>query len=164
MKRCRFVQPEITRLFLVDVHRRALAARDALPAVTDDEQKQKATDLEALRRRVELAEDDGDFLDVKKELTAGEARKVYTNLIKTMHAGEKAQLEPANVGITKILAYVLSWSFVDKAGAPVPFGESALNNLDSESYAEVVAAIDAHEEAIDAARAARKNEPAGATP
>jgi hypothetical protein len=148
MSRCRFVQPEVVRLHLVDVHRRALAALDdtATPSARA-----------ALEARLTAAEADGDFIDVKKELTAGEQRSVFTNLVKTMHAGEKAELNPQQIGTTKILAYVIGWSFVDANGAPVPFSESALNNLDTESFAEITQAIDAHEEAIEKARDARKN-------
>ncbi len=158
MSRCRFVQPEITRLFLVDVHRRALAEREAKPALTADEQTQKATDLDALQAKVVAAEADGDFLDVKRQLTTGEERKVFTNLVKTMHAGEPVELDPAQIGTTKIMAYVLSWSFVDANGAPVPFSESALNNLEPESYNEIRDAIEAHVAAVEAARLERKND------
>lgn len=163
MSRCRFVQPEVTRLFLVDVHRRALAAFQAQPldlaTLTEDAKIKLFEQREALQSKIDAAEADGDFLDVKKQLTSGEQRAVFTNLVKEWTAGERAELNPAQVGTTKILAYVIGWSFVDANGAPVPFSESALNNLDPESFAEITQAIDAHEEATDKARAERKNVP-----
>jgi len=112
---------------------------------------------------VRLPLSDGDYLDVKRELTAGEQRGVFTDLIKTMHAGEAAELDPKLVGTTKIVAYVLAWSLTDAAGQPVPFSEAALNNLTPEDFAEIAKAIDDHEAAVEKARAARKNVQAGET-
>ena len=110
---------------------------------------------------VRLPLSDGDFIDVKKELNAGEGRGIYTSLVKEMHFGEKATLDPQQVGLTKILAYIVGWSFVGADSKPVPFSASALNNLDAETYAEIETAIDAHEAAIEKARAERKNGRAG---
>ena len=103
---------------------------------------------------VRLPLSDGDWIDVKKELNAGEQRRVFTNLVKTMQAGEKPELNPEQVGKTKILEYVVAWSFGTGAQA---FSASALDAIDPDSYAEIVAAVDAHDEAADKARAERKN-------
>lgn len=100
---------------------------------------------------------DGDFVDIKKELTAGEERHVFTDLIKTMRAGENAELDPARIGITRVLAYALAWSFVDSNGQPVPLSEAAINNLDKATFAELTKAIDDHDAAVEKARAERKN-------
>ena len=103
---------------------------------------------------VRLPLSDGDWIDVKKELNAGEQRRVFTNLVKTMQAGEKPELNPEQVGKTKILEYVVAWSFGTGAQA---FSASALDAIDPDSYAEIMAAVDAHDEAADKARAERKN-------
>ena len=106
---------------------------------------------------VRLPLSDNDFIDIKKELTAGEQRLMFTSLVKQMSFGEKAILEPRMVGMTKILAYLVAWSFLDSEGRPVPVSESAVNNLDLDSYSEIEQAIDAHDATVEAARAERKN-------
>jgi hypothetical protein len=105
---------------------------------------------------------DGDFLDVKKRLTAGEERLVFTRQIRAQGLGDKAQLDFDQVGKSKLVAYIVGWSLTDENGAPVPFSESALDNLDPDSFAEIRNAVDAHETAVTAERAARKNSPDGA--
>lgn len=110
---------------------------------------------------IRLLISDGDFVDVKKELNAGEQRQVFAGMVRDITPGERALVDPAKVGVTKLMAYILGWSFVDADGKPVPFSESGLNALDTETYAEVVAAIDAHEEAVEKARAMRKNAATG---
>lgn len=124
MARCRFIQPNTTRLTLSD----------------------------------------GDWLDVKSELNAGETRRVYTNLVKKMKAGEAAELNPEQVGKTKIQEYVVGWSLVGFDGKPMPFTPVALDSLDAETYAEISNAIDQHEEAVEKARTERKNGRSTPTP
>jgi hypothetical protein len=97
------------------------------------------------------------WIDVKKRLNAGESRKMYARLIKDMPADRSPSLDPEQAGLTKLVAYVLGWSFTDDDGKPVPFSVSALDNLDTDLYAEMVKAVDAHEDAQDAARSAEKN-------
>jgi len=100
---------------------------------------------------------DGDWLELKRELNAGEQRRIFTGLVKTMQAGEKPELNPEQVGKTKILEYVVAWSLRDAADKPVPFSASALDNVDPDTYSEIMAAVDAHDEAADKAREERKN-------
>jgi hypothetical protein len=107
---------------------------------------------------VRLTLSDGDWIDVKKELNAGESRKVFTRLVKAMHFNEKAEVDPDQVGLSKVVEFLVGWSLVDAQGKPVPVSEAAINNLDSATYAEVVKVIDAHEAAGDATREALKNE------
>ncbi len=107
---------------------------------------------------VRLALSDGDWIDVKKELNAGESRKVFTRLVKAMHFNEKAEVDPDQVGLSKVVEFLVGWSLVDAQGKPVPVSEAAINNLDAATYAEVVKAIDAHEAAGEAAREEAKNE------
>lgn len=106
---------------------------------------------------VRLPLSDGYWIDVKKELNAGEERRIFTNIVKTMHAGEKAELDPDKVGKTQMLAYIVDWNFTGEDGKTVPFSEAALDNLDQPSYAEISAAIDTHVEGVEKARAERKN-------
>lgn len=163
--RCRFVQPGIVRLPLVDVHRRAhadLIAKSADPKVKTKDKPTPAQIADAASR-VAQAEQDADFIDIKRELNAGEQRKLFTDLVKQMHPGEKVELKPELVGMTKVVAYLLDWSFLDNEGRPVPVSEAAINNLDTETFQEITKAIDAHEEAQEAKRAEEKNDRVGRT-
>jgi hypothetical protein len=155
MGRYRFVEPEVTRLYLVDVHRRAL--EDLIAHGTPGQSPVPATpeDIAIAKARIVQAEDDGEWIEVKRELNAGDSRRVFTDLVKEMHAGEKATLDPEQVGKTKILTYVLGWSLRDRHGKGVPFTESALDNLDTDTYKEISDAVDAHDEAVEKARADR---------
>ncbi len=106
-------------------------------------------------KRLELS--DGEWVDVKQELNAGESRRVFARLVKTMHFNEKAEIDPEQVGLSKVVEFIVGWSLTDADGRPVPVSEAAISNMDGETYAEIVAAIDKHEEAGDKAREERKN-------
>ncbi len=166
MSRNRFVHPQSVRLYLVDVHRREHAellkkVAEYKPAdgsrvdVTDLRAKPTPEEIAESEARVKAAEDDGAFIDVKRELNAGETRRVFSRLVKDMTAGEKISLEPDKIGLTKLVEYLIGWSFVDEDGQPVPVSEDAINALDQATYREITKAIDAHEAEMDAAR--RKN-------
>lgn len=156
MSRNRFVQPQVERLYLVDVHRRA---HQKLVDQTDP--KPTAKDIADSASRVKAAEADGDWIEVKRELNARESRRVYSRMVKNgaIASGEKAMLDPDQVGFAKIAEYLVGWSFVGSDGKPVPVSEDAVGNLDGETVREIVEAIDAHEEAV----AAEKNK-RGETP
>lgn len=148
MPRCRFVQPDQVRIPLADVHRRALAALDG-----------KATPEERTKAQAKLDASiaDGDFIDVKRELNAGEQRDVFAAMVQTGTSfGEKFKINPHQVGKTKVIAYLLGWSFVDMDGKPVPVSPDAIDSLELDTYNEIVEAIDAHEAAIEQAREEKK--------
>lgn len=106
----------------------------------------------------------GRWVNVKKRLNAGESRKMYVRLIKDMKFGEgETHVDPEYVGLTKLLSYIVGWSFVDKQGRPVPFSPSALDNTDPDLYVEMIQAVDAHIAAQDAEREVEKNGQAGET-
>jgi hypothetical protein len=106
---------------------------------------------------VRLSLSDGDWIDVKRELNAGESRRVFARLVKTMHFNEKAEVDPEQVGLSKVAEFLVGWSLTDGDGKKVPISDAAINNLDADTYAEIVKAIDAHEAVGDAAREALKN-------
>ena len=97
----------------------------------------------------------GDFIDVKRELNAGE----YFDLL-------VAQADRQSYA--KILAYVIGWSFVGAEGQPVPYSldmpetarRDTVRSLDKDTSREVLAALDKHEQAVEAARAKKKDTPA----
>lgn len=105
---------------------------------------------------------DGDYIDIKKELNAGEERRAYAQIVKNSRAGERAELDLERVGLARLVVYVVGWSFVDDRG-PVAVSESAMLSLDVDTFKEMLDAIDAHDQAIEARRAERKNVLGGAT-
>ena len=170
MSRNRFVQPVVVRLPLVDVHRRALDTLKTkgkplivggIEVKADDGTTKMipatAQELMDAESAIAQAAIDADWIDVKAELNAGETRRVFTDLVKEMTQGSRAILDPRQVGLTKILQYVMGWSFLDAHGQPVQFSKTALESLDTDSYREIDAAVDWHDENVAVLQAARKN-------
>jgi hypothetical protein len=111
--------------------------------------------------RVPLA--DGDFLDLKKQLNTREYRSMLTAQFREPNAGDKAVINLEQMGVSKVLAYVVGWSFVDFDGHPLPFDASTLMSIHHDVFTEILAAVEAHEEASEKARAAEKNGQGGET-
>jgi len=103
---------------------------------------------------VRLALSDGDYIDVKRDLNAGE----YFDLLTAMAERQK---------FSKILAYVVGWSFVGPDDHPIPYTlddpeqarRDTIGALDKATLRELIAAIDKHEGAQDAALAKKKATP-----
>jgi len=100
---------------------------------------------------------DGRWVDVKHRLNAGERRRVYGRMVREMAFGQKTTLNPEMVGLTRLAEYVVAWSMTDDRGVSVPVSEAAFDNLDPDVYSEMVAALDTHEERVDAEREQEKN-------
>jgi hypothetical protein len=108
----------------------------------------------------------GDYIDIKRQLNVGEERRVFARCVKKMIAGEQAEIDPEQVGKTRVAEFILGWGgpgFVMPDGTPVEFSEAALMDLDAETYAEIMAALNAHEAAEVKLRDAEKNATDGAT-
>jgi hypothetical protein len=114
--------------------------------------------------RVRLALSDGDWIDVKRELTAGEYRALLYSQIRETD-GDVMRLDPAKVGIAKLLAYLVGWSFVSCIDhQPIPYDvqdpqelrRSVLDDLDPDTYRELIEAVTAHETKQAAAREDQK--------
>jgi len=106
---------------------------------------------------VRLPLSEGDWIDIKKELNTGE----YYDLLAAL-VDKQAFARP--------LAYIVGWSFVGLDGKVLPYnladeGErrDTLRSLDKATVREIVAALDRHEQKVDAERAAKKNKPGGET-
>lgn len=99
-------------------------------------------------KRIPLSGEDR-WIEIKEELSQREERHIWTRLVKdgVITAGEKIQLDPEQVGLTKVVEYLLDWSFVDAQGHPIPVSESSINNLKPATYKEISTLIDAHDEA-----------------
>lgn len=109
---------------------------------------------------VRLPLSDGDFVDIKAELTAGEERESYARMTTLLEAGKPAQLDPAEVELATLVAYIVGWSFTDAQGAPVEVSADAMKQLDNDTFTELYKAIEAHEKALVAQK---KAIPAGGT-
>jgi hypothetical protein len=106
---------------------------------------------------VRLTLSTGDFVDVIKELNAGE----YWDLLLAL--GERQIF-------AKILAYVTGWSLVGLDGQPLPYSLELPVNVRRDTIRaqnkrfvrELIATLDRHEQAEEAAHAAKKKTPADA--
>ena len=162
MARCRFVAPDIVRINLVDVHRRA---HQKLQHELADAKKEKDSkriksltdDLKREAARIIQAEQDGDWIDVKRELNAGEHDEMNASLVKDVAAGEKPLLDYKRVLSFKILAYLVDWSFTDKGGNPVPVEAATVASLTKRDRDEIGQAIEQHEADSDKSIDERKN-------
>lgn len=114
---------------------------------------------------VRLPLSDGDYIDVKKQLNAGEYRKVLYDQFKDTE-GDKVVLDHSKVGMVKLLAYLLGWSFVGRNNDPIPYRldqpeeirRATIDSLDQDTYRELIAAINAHEAREEEALAAKKKD------
>jgi hypothetical protein len=100
---------------------------------------------------VRLPLSDGDYLDVNKELNAGQYLELLTALV---------DRKP----FSKAIAYLVGWSLVGLNGQPLPYDldmpeadrRATLGALDKGSMREITVALDKHEAAEDQALAAKK--------
>jgi hypothetical protein len=113
---------------------------------------------------VRLPLSDGDLLEVKRTLNAGEYRALIYSQFKESADGEKVVLDHSKVGMAKLLAYIVGWTFVGFNGQPLPYRpdepedirRATIDGLDQETYRELIAAVTAHEEQQEAALEAQK--------
>lgn len=113
---------------------------------------------------------DGDWLLVKKRLSAGEQRATLARLYVENPDG-RYHSNPLQTGIATITAFLLDWSLTDEDGKPVVIRGlsvddlvAVLDALDLESFAEIKDAINEHENAMIAERAAEKKTRSGVRP
>jgi hypothetical protein len=109
----------------------------------------------------------GDWLLVKKHLTAGESRQVLSRMMTLGATGPN--IDPVLVGLSKMATYLLDWSITDADDKPIAIRDqpyetvtAALDALDYDSYLEIKDAIEAHEEAMTALREQEKKHRDGA--
>lgn len=104
---------------------------------------------------VRLSLSDGDYLDVHKELNAGQ----YVELL-----GALVERKP----FSKAIAYIVGWSLVGLDGGPLPWDldmpeemrRSTFGALDKATMREIAAVLDKHEATEEAALDAKKKTPA----
>jgi hypothetical protein len=102
--------------------------------------------------RLELS--DGDWIEIKKELTYGEAQRVAGSALSRVHVGGKAEasidLEQETYQVLRLYTWLVDWSFAGKDGRRVRISKDAIGNLQSDTVAEIDAALTAHITAQDA--------------
>ena len=121
--------------------------------------------------RTVLPISNGDTITVKKHLNAGEFRAmVRTQYVTHPVTGDVARANPVDMGVDRIMAYLLDWTITDHADRPIVIAQqsadvvrSALDAITPETYTEILKAIDAHDDAMRAVREQKKTIPAGET-
>ena len=108
---------------------------------------------------------DGDWLQVKRELSAGELKAMRTASFTYMQGApttdDAAQAGKADdevklgvdwrkLAVAKILAYVIDWNAKDAQGRPVPFSRDAIEQLAMPDFERIENAINAHVKEIEA--------------
>jgi hypothetical protein len=114
-------------------------------------------------RKIDISHDD--WILVKKHLTAGEQRKIFTGMMRENSVTGTPGIDPMKVGSSKIVGYLLDWSFQYFDGSPIVIKNQpedtvtkALDEIGIDDFAELVRVIDTHEDEMKAAREAEKNE------
>jgi hypothetical protein len=112
----------------------------------------------------------GDWLLVKRHLTAGDERGAYAKVLKggSFSPGERPLVDPEHLGIAQVISYLLDWNITDADDKPIrvrdasyDFIASALNGMAPESLREIITAIQAHDAAMTAERDAEKKTATG---
>jgi len=113
--------------------------------------------------RLEISQ--GDWLIVKKFLTAGEQRAMFRRMMRDGLSGD--QIDSVRIGWSKMVSYLVDWSVCDADNKPVVIRDksedeigSAIDALDFESFKEMREAIDAHHSAMEQFLEQEKNVPA----
>lgn len=91
---------------------------------------------------------DGRWIDVRHELSAGETQEMLGRILTDTRLGTQPQVSPEKTMAAKVTAYLVGWSFRGADGSPVPITAAAVSNLRYSTFAEMVAAIEAHEAAV----------------
>lgn len=118
--------------------------------------------------RIDLG--DGDWITVKRRLTAGEERSIFARMVKTMNAGEKVEIDPMEVGLSQAAVYLLDWSAEGPDGKKLPIdpltpnvAAASLNKLPADAFKRITDAVSEHVKAMEAERDTEKNVPAIST-
>jgi hypothetical protein len=116
--------------------------------------------------RVSLAS--GDWLQLKKRLTAGDTRRLVAASIPAGRTLTDATTtsDPLRAGVALVLAYLVDWSLVDPNGEHVAIrGEASdtiaarLDDLLPEAFNEILGAVADHDKQMALEREAEKKTP-----
>jgi hypothetical protein len=124
------------------------------------------------QEQTRLTLEGGDWLLVRKHLTAGEERDAQARVIKagTFTPGARPELDLEHLGIAQAVSYLIDWSVTDAddkliviRDQPYDFVAAALRGQTPESLKEILDAIQAHDGAMTAERDHEKKDRAGAS-
>lgn len=101
---------------------------------------------------------EGEWVDVKTELTVGEDRRFRVAGMKKTTVKGDVEVSWEDFVFARTNAYLVGWSAVDAKGRPVPVTPHAIRGLDVESFEAIDAAIAAHVEAVTAGKKTTKGE------
>ena len=109
----------------------------------------------------------GQTVTVRRRLNTGEIRARLGRSSTLAHGARTS--DPLLVGMATVTAYMLDWTVTDRSGSVMPIQtlthatppdfvglEQVLNNLEPDVFGDIFKAIDAHEDAQNAKRAAEK--------
>ena len=100
---------------------------------------------------VRLTLPDGNWLDVKKELTVAEDMRLNSAGFTRMSGagGNRGiDIDWLEMGLAKVETYVVDWSAKNDSGKDVPITRATIENLAPEDFKAISDAIDAHIEAM----------------
>lgn len=102
--------------------------------------------------RIDLS--DGDWIEVKRRLNVGERRGIISSAAKggVSSDGQRVHIDANEMAFARVATWLLDWSFVGLDDKPMKLSLSAIRNLDPDTFGEIETALDAHEEAQDAAK------------
>jgi predicted glycosyl hydrolase (DUF1957 family) len=82
----------------------------------------------------------------------------------TMRRGSSVpgEIDPTRIGLARVLAYLLAWSFVGPDGQPADITETNIALLNVDMFRRLADALDAHERHVERLQDAEKNDPSGA--
>ena len=88
---------------------------------------------------------------VKKRLTAGEQRDMLSHMMK-----ESGAIDSVQVGVCKLVAYILDWSITDANDQPIVIFDQgdnalrdALNKMTTDGFSILMQAVDEHMAAVE---------------
>jgi hypothetical protein len=115
---------------------------------------------------VRLSIEGGHWIEVKKRLTASEARKLAASAVKEVRTDGRVTPDFEAMGKAEALAYIVDWSLRDGADKPIAIDtdakkQAALDNMSEEGFEVISKAVAAHAEAIAAEISASKKSRAG---
>jgi len=92
---------------------------------------------------VRLQLSDGDWIEVRKRLSAGQNRRMHSAAFDKLE-GKGVTVDFALLGLARTIAYLLDWSFRDKEDKPVKCTPAAIEALTMEDLKEIETALDKH--------------------
>jgi hypothetical protein len=91
---------------------------------------------------------DGEWVDVKRELTVGEDREFRVAGMKKATVKGDIEVDFKAISLARVKTYLVGWSAVDHKGKMLPVTSDAIEALAVEDFEAIDAAILAHVDAV----------------